>query len=244
MTALPTAWALVPARGGSKSIPLKNLVPVAGVPLMSYGIWAAQHSGVLQRIVCSTESPPIADLARRHGIEIDHRPADLCGDDTAVADVAAEFLARQTVPLPELLVLVQPTSPFLQPDHVRALLAAMAADPQAQSGHNVTQAPHNFHVWNSREVADGRVRFVFAEQRAAGYNKQRKPKSFYFGNLVAARTAALLRGEGFFAAPMATVEIAYPFNFDLDRADDIPLAEALIERNLARPFIPPRESAS
>jgi CMP-N,N'-diacetyllegionaminic acid synthase len=235
----PTAWALVPARGGSKSIPLKNLVPVAGMPLMSYGIHAALASGVFERIVCSTESAAIAEAAHDLGIEIDHRPAALCADDTPVADVAQEFLGRQAR-VPDVLVLVQPTSPFLRPDDIRALLAALAADPECRSAHNVTPAPHNFHPWNAREVVDGRARFVFTKERSGAHNKQRKPKWFFFGNLVAARSDALIKGEGFFAPPIATLDVPLPCNSDLDQAVDIAMAEALIEKGL----VPTDDSAS
>ena len=116
-----TIWAFVPARGGSKSIPLKNLVPVAGVPLLNYGVRAVQASGRISRIICSTDHDDIAVCARELGIEVDCRPRHLATDDAAVADVAREFLARKGSP--DILVLVQPTSPFLLPEHVQALLS-------------------------------------------------------------------------------------------------------------------------
>lgn len=229
MSGHATAWAFVPARGGSKSIPLKNLVELGGRPLMSYGVCAAQESAVFERIVCSTDYPQIADLAYRLGIEVDQRPAELCGDDADVSEVAREFLSRQASPLPDFLYLIQPTSPFLLAEHIRLLRAALENDPGCKSGHTVSRAPHNFHFWNSRRVADGRVEFFFAEERASGYNKQRKPACHYFGNLIAARCSALLRGESFFAKPMAAVEIPQIYSFDLDKPEDIAVAQALID---------------
>jgi CMP-N-acetylneuraminic acid synthetase len=221
-----TAWGLVPARGGSKSIPGKNLVVVAGVPLLDYGVRAAQASGRLARIVCSTDDEAIARRAAALGIDVDRRPADLATDAAAVADVARDFLTRRGTP--DVLVLVQPTSPFLLPEHVTALLDAMAADPAARSGQTVTPCPHNHHAWNQREVADGHVRFTFAAERAAAYNKQTKPRHFVFGNLVAARSAALLAGEAFFAEPSVAVEVPAPYDFDLDAPGDVAVADALV----------------
>jgi CMP-N,N'-diacetyllegionaminic acid synthase len=221
-----TVWALVPARGGSKSIPLKNLVSLAGMPLLDYGVRAVQASGLVARIICSTDEDRIAARAGELGIEIDRRPAHLATDEAPVADVAREFLGRKGSP--DILILVQPTSPFLLSDHVRALLDAMARDSAAHSGQTVTSCPHNHHAWNQREVANGRVRFKFPTERAAAYNKQSKPRLFVFGNLVAVRPAALLAGEGFFAEPSVAVEIPAPYDFDLDRPGDVAAAEALL----------------
>lgn len=219
-------WALVPARGGSRSIARKNLVPLAGVPLLDYGVRAAQAAGCVTRIVCSTDDDEIAARARHLGIQVDRRPAHLATDDAPVAAVAREFLERWGAP--DLLALVQPTSPFLLPDHVRALLDAMIHDPPARSGQTVTLCPHNHHAWNQREVVDGRVRFTFPAERAAAYNKQTKPRHVVFGSLVMVRPSALLGGEGFFAEPSAAVEIPAPYDFDLDAAGDVRIAEALL----------------
>ena len=220
-------WALVPARGGSKSIPLKNLVLLAGVPLLDYGVRAVQASGRAARIICSTDHDDITARAHELGIEVDRRPGYLATDDASVADVAREFLVREGSP--DILVLVQPTSPFLLPEHVHALIDAMMKDGEAQSGQTVTSCPHNHHAWNQREVVEGRTRFKFSVERAAAYNKQLKPKLFVFGNLVAVRPAALMKGEGFFAEPSVAVDVPSPYDFDLDRPEDLAVAEALIK---------------
>jgi CMP-N,N'-diacetyllegionaminic acid synthase len=230
-------WAFVPARGGSKSIPYKNLVRVAGRPLLDYGIRAVQVSGRCARIVGSTEDDRIAECFAALGVEYDRRPTDLAGDDTPVADVAREWLMRRRAAgalLPDLVLLVQPTSPFLRPQDIASLLDAMAADPAARSGQTIVPCPHNAHAWNQRAFESGRVHFVYAEERRRGYNKQSKPKHWLFGNLVVTRVAALLAGDGFFAEPSVGTEVERPYDFDLDTAADIALAEALIASGTVR----------
>lgn len=230
-------WALVPARGGSKSIPYKNLVLLAGLPLLDYGVRAVQASKRCVRIVGSTEDARIAERFGVLGVECDRRPSDLAADDTPVADVAREWLTRTRaggVTLPDVLVLVQPTSPFLRPEDVSRLLDAVAARADARSGQTIVGCPHNAHAWNQRAFEDGLVRFVHAGERKRGYNKQGKPKHWLFGNLVAVRVAALLAGEDFFATPSTGVEIERPYDFDLDTATDLALAEALLAEGIVR----------
>jgi CMP-N-acetylneuraminic acid synthetase len=226
-------WALVPARGGSKSIPKKNIVSLDGRPMMEYGILAAKQTGRFERIVCSTDDAEIAACAEKAGIEVDWRPAALATDEAAVADVAREFLQRHDES-PELLALIQPTSPFLLPAHVAALLDAMAARPDCNSGQTITPTIHNSHAWNQRLFEDGIVRFMFAEERRSAFNKQRKPKLFSFGNLVAARPAALLAGMDFFAEPSVGVQIDWPYNLDVDSPNDLKLAEAMMHAGLIK----------
>jgi CMP-N,N'-diacetyllegionaminic acid synthase len=229
MSERPAVWALVPARGGSKSIPHKNLVTLADRPLLDYGVRAAQASGRIDRIIGSTEDARIAERFRSLGVEVDDRAARLAADDTPVAEVALDMLKRLGGNRPpDILLLVQPTSPFLLPEHITALLRRMTDDKQARSGQTVSPCPHNHHAWNQRVLKDGRTGFVFAEERRRGYNKQAKPKHWVFGNLVGVRTWALLAGEGFFAEPSAAVEIAATYDFDLDTAEDVKVAEALL----------------
>lgn len=226
-------WGLVPARGGSKSIPYKNLAPLAGRPILDYGILAAREYKKLDRIICSTDDERIADRARFLGIETDRRPDMLAGDDVAVADVARELLARVGGDV-ELVVLIQPTSPFLLPEHIGKLLSAMDDEPAGRSGQTITPVPHNHHAWNQRIVNDMHVRFQFAAERASAYNKQRKPQLYTFGNLVAARSEAILSGDSFFAEPSIAVDIPSPYDLDVDTEPDLKLAEAIINGGLVK----------
>lgn len=226
-----TSWAFVPARGGSKSIPYKNLVPIDGRPLLDYGVTAAKASGLCSRIVGSTDDSRIAERFAALGVECDRRPADLATDDAPVADVVREWLTRTRedgAVLPDILVLVQPTSPFLRPRDIAQLLSKMSSDQEARSGQTIVTCPHNAHAWNQRAFENGHVRFVHAEERRRAYNKQTKPRHWLFGNLVAARADALLAGEGFFATPAVGVEIERPYDFDLDTRADVAIAEAMI----------------
>jgi len=224
-------WAVIPARGGSKSIPGKNLVPVAGVPLLDYGVRAAQVFGQFQRIICSTDDDGIADRAKALGVDVAHRPSALATDEARVDDAVRDLLESEgNGEPPDVVVLIQPTSPFLLPQHIAQLVAALAADPNARSAHTIAPCSHNNHAWNCRENVGGYARFLFPEERLRARNKQEKPKLFVFGNLIAALSDALINGEGFYAEPGAVVVIDRPYEFDLDGPEDIAIAEALIAR--------------
>ena len=113
---------LVPARGGSKGVPGKNVKPLAGHSLLDYTARAARESGVIDRMILSTESPEIADAGRRAGLDVPFmRPATLAADDTPMVPVIVHALAELSRQgwSPEIVVLLQPTSPLRRPDHIR-----------------------------------------------------------------------------------------------------------------------------
>ncbi len=234
-------WALVPARGGSKSIPKKNIADFAGRPLIDYGILAAVASSRIGRIVCSTEDADIAARVRHLGGDVDDRPAALCGDVTPVMDVIADFLLRTEArdgAVPEAVALVQPTSPFLLPEHLDAAVGGLLADPAAASAQTVIPCPHNHHAVNQRAVSDGRVSFVYAEERRIAYNKQTKSPHYLFGNIVVFRSAAALEQGAVFAEPSLAVEIPEAYGFDADGPDDFRLGALMLEAGIVElPFL-------
>src|SRR5688572_4276792 len=115
--------ALVPARGGSKGIPDKNIRPLAGRTLLEYAARVSEESGVVDRIILSTDSERIAEEGRRVGLEVPFlRPSELAQDDTPMLPViehAVDFVAREGWDT-EIIVLLQPTSPLRTPAHIRA----------------------------------------------------------------------------------------------------------------------------
>src|SRR3989442_4299497 len=103
----PLVVALVPARGGSKGIPRKNLVPLAGKPLLQWTLDAARDAESVTRVVVSTDDDEIAEAAR--GAEVLPRPPELAADDTPMLDVIRHALGE--LGSCDVLVLLQPTSP-------------------------------------------------------------------------------------------------------------------------------------
>jgi CMP-N,N'-diacetyllegionaminic acid synthase len=129
----PTVVALVPARSGSERVPGKNVRPLAGHPLLAYAIETALESGVAQRVVVSTDSEEIAEIARWYGAEVPFlRPPEYA---TATSpDV--EWLSFTLERLPEtydLFAIVRATNPFRGPDAVRRGLEQLLATAEADS---------------------------------------------------------------------------------------------------------------
>ena len=129
----PSLVALVPARAGSERVPGKNVRPLAGHPLLAYAIAAAQQSGVADRVICSTDSEEIAEIARWYGADVPFlRPAEYATSTSP--DI--EWLSYTLEELPErydLFALVRPTSPFRGPDAIRRGRDRLLALPDADS---------------------------------------------------------------------------------------------------------------
>jgi CMP-N,N'-diacetyllegionaminic acid synthase len=123
--------AVIPARGGSKGVPNKNVRLVAGKPLIGFSIETAQQSPSIDRIIVSTDSPEIAAIAKECGVEVPFlRPGELARDDTpGIAPVlhALEWLSTAEGYRPDLIVLLQPTSPFRPAGLIDESIALMRA---------------------------------------------------------------------------------------------------------------------
>jgi len=113
--------AVIPARGGSKGVPRKNIRPVAGRPLISYAIDAAKRSGVIEKLVVSTEDAEIASIATDLGAEVVDRPAELATDQALTEPVMRHALeeAESSGFEPTHIALIQCTSPLLSPEVIR-----------------------------------------------------------------------------------------------------------------------------
>jgi CMP-N,N'-diacetyllegionaminic acid synthase len=219
---------LIPARGGSKGVPHKNIAPLLGQPLLRFVIEAGRAARGLGRMFCSTDDAAIAAVAAKLDVGVVERPADLAGDDSPVLAAIVHFLDGLGVRegrVPAAVVLLQPTSPFLLPEHIEACLDGLERHPAAQSAQTVTSVPHNMHAFNQREFDGPFVRFRFEAERNFAYNRQRKPVLYGFGNLYVTRSQALLSGEQVYAKPSFAVEIPPEYALELDSPADFAAAE-------------------
>jgi CMP-N-acetylneuraminic acid synthetase len=150
---------LVPARAGSKGIPDKNIRPLAGRSLLAYAVQAAAGSGVIDRVILSTDAERVADEGRRVGLEVPFmRPAGLAADETPMLPViehAVDALTQQGWE-PEIVVLLQPTSPLRTPTHVRAAVD-MLRRTGADSVVTVVELPRHLSPDYLMRIEDGRL---------------------------------------------------------------------------------------
>jgi len=134
---MPDVLALIPARGGSKSVPRKNLREIGGKPMIAHSIAHAQASSLIDRIIVTTDDPEIADVALRFGAETPFmRPAEFAQDlstDYEFVRHALEWLRDNEAYNPELAVQLRPTTPVRDVRLIDRAIAAIRARPEADS---------------------------------------------------------------------------------------------------------------
>jgi N-acylneuraminate cytidylyltransferase len=147
--------ALIPARGGSKSIPRKNVHPLGGYPLIAYSIAAGLASEFVTRVIVSTDNKEIAEVSRKYGAEVPFmRPAKYAEDDTPDLPVfvhALEWLDENEGYDPKIVVQLRPTSPFRRLWHIDNAVARLIERPDADSVRTVIMPFQNpFKMWRIR----------------------------------------------------------------------------------------------
>jgi N-acylneuraminate cytidylyltransferase len=144
--------AIVPARGGSKSIPLKNTKLLGGHPLIAYSIAAGKQARMVQRLIVSTDDRRIAEIAETYGAEVPFlRPSELAGEevpDLPVFEHALEWLATNEGYAPDLVVQLRPTSPFRPPLCLDDSISLLRDSKQADCVRTVTPSTQNpYKMW-------------------------------------------------------------------------------------------------
>ena len=145
MADTPYVFGVIPARGGSKGLPGKNLRVLGKLSLIGHAVASARESARLTRFIVSTDSAAIADEARRHGAEVPfQRPAELASDQAGMVPVlqhAVRWL-EATGARPDLVVTLQPTSPFRTGDDIDRTVAKVL-DTGSDSAQTVTEAGYH-----------------------------------------------------------------------------------------------------
>lgn len=221
--------AIIPARGGSKRVPKKNLRALAGRPLIAYTIDAALQSGVFERVVVSTDSPEIAAVAHAAGAEVPFlRDAALADDITPVSAVSADVLAR-----------IDPTSQFARVCQLMANCPLRDADDVIRSHRQFSagEAPSQISVvrygwqnpwWAMRRKEDFVLAPIFPE--AQSVRSQDLPELYCPTGAIWWARAETLRSHLTFHVPERTGwEIHWKHGIDIDTEEDWSMTELLFE---------------
>lgn len=222
--------ALVPARGGSKSLPGKNRRIFAGHPLVAYSVAAGQQASSVDRVIVSTDDERIADIGRQYGAEVPFlRPPALARDDTLdlpVFEHALEWLAEQEGYRPEIVVQLRPTSPVRPPDCVDRAVALLRDHHQASSVRGVVPSGQNpYKMW--REGRDGALQPLLESELPEPYNQPRQalPQTYWqTGHIDAIRVETILGGS--MSGPVVfPLELPPEYAVDIDNPVDWSKAE-------------------
>lgn len=217
---------LIPARGGSKGVPRKNVREIAGKPLIAWTIEAALAARRLAAIVVSTEDDEIADTARRWGADVPFvRPAQLAADESPGIDPVLHAL--ETLPGFDAVLLLQPTSPLRTAQDIDGILhlASERGAPTAISVRPVADHP----AWMYRLSASGALD-SFAPDLASRRRQDLEPLVIPNGALYFGRRATLFQQRAF-SGP-GTLGYAMPASrsLDIDTAEDWHAAEDALAR--------------
>jgi CMP-N,N'-diacetyllegionaminic acid synthase len=218
---LMTVLALIPARGGSKGIPRKNLAPLAGRPLVRWTIDAARDAETVTRIAISTDDDEIAAEAR--DVEVLWRPPELAGDEIPILPVIQHGL--EAFPC-DVLVLLQPTSPLRRAEHVDGAVRLLQ-ESGADAVVSVVPVPHAYLPSSLMQLRGDRLERISAAEPQGPLRQGKQQLYARNGPAVLALRAATL-GDDLYGGDVRAYVMDERDSLDIDTPFDLALAEVLL----------------
>jgi len=228
---------IIPARGGSKGIPKKNLAPIAGKPLIAYTFEEALKSRELDRILLSTDDEKIAELGRSFGIEVPFmRPAELASDTATIEAVVAHALAwlsdHQSY-VPDAFVILHPTTPLRTARHIDE---AIALHRDSKLDAVVSVSPPMEHPSEMVYFDGQKMHFLLPSGGYhAGVQRQSYPQCYFInGAVYVTETTAFHRTGTRIGQSTAPYFMEALDSIDIDTQADLMIAELLLQRRERR----------
>lgn len=232
----PKVLGIIPARGGSKGLPRKNILHLAGKPLIAYTIEAALRASLLDRVIVSTDDGEIAKVARKCGAEVPFlRPHDLARDEASIYPVlihAVQWLDEDQNWDIDYVLLLQPTSPLRNAEDIdRAITLALERDADAiVSVYEAKQHPYQM----KRLTAEGRI-IEFISQSTPVERRQELPTVYMLnGAIYLVKRSILLEKRTFYTDRTYAYLMSPEQSLDIDSKWDLYLAELVLKDRINR----------
>lgn len=222
-----TTLAVIPARGGSKAIPRKNLRLLGGRPLVAWSVAAAREARLVDRVLVSTDNAEIAETARAAGAEVPFlRPAELAGDDVHSVHAvlhALDWLEAEEGSTPERVVMLLPTSPLRAGADLDSAIAALQGSGAPSVISVCATSPHGSLRW----LRDGRL-VPLAQAGERNFQRQEvEPLYAVNGSIYVAATSALREQRSFHIDGALGSIMPRRRSIDINSLEDFAMAEAL-----------------
>lgn len=231
----PEVLALIPARGGSKGVPRKNLRLLGGYPLVAWAVASALASKRVARVIVSTDDEEIADAARSCGAAVPFlRPASLAADTTTDLPVfqhALDWLLEAEDYRPDLVVHLRPTSPIRPRGLVDRGVELLASDPRASAVRSVTEPSESpYKMWRSGPSGYLEPALPLDDRALADQPRQLLPQiRVHSGHLDVIRRDTL-QGGSMTGDHLLPLEVPPRYYVDIDTPDDLERAAWVLER--------------
>ena len=222
---------VIPARGGSRRIPLKNLKRLAGKPLIAHTILAAKKSQMLDRVVVSTEDSRIKRASTQYGAEVPFlRPRNLCRASTPMLPVirhAVGSVERDWGHSVDIVTILQPTSPFRTSAHIDAAIRSLMRT-RADTVVSVCEA--EYHPWWTVRLDHGRL-VPFLSYRKLNTERHRLPKVYReTGGICVTRRDVLMGLNRIRGPDTRAIVLNRISSLDIDDQNDLLIAECIAKR--------------
>lgn len=227
---------IIPARKSSKGIHNKNIKPLLSKPLIVYTIEAALKSKVFDRIVVSTDSFKIKKVSQKYGAEVPFlRPKNLAGDNTPMISVlrhALKFLEQKERFYPDVVVLLQPTSPLRKPIHIKKALEKFLKS-KADSVVTICEAEFSPY-WMKRLLKDRVIPFIENKKRVYT-RRQDLPKVYRLnGAIYIAKRNIIMEENSILGEDTRAIIMNQEDSIDIDTEIDFKLAELILKKRLCK----------
>ena len=223
--------AVVPARGGSRGVPRKNVRELAGKPLVAYTIEAALRSRSINRVVLSTDDDEIAEVGRQFGADVPFlRPAELAQDDTPTLPVVLHAMSsvERAGEHYDAVCLLQPTNPFRRPELIDECVQALEG---ADAVVSVLRVPHEYNPhWVYFMTEDGRLQLATGETEPITRRQALPPAYHREGSVYVTRWDVIKNHGTLYGARLVGVETDPLRSVNIDTEDDWLRAEDMIKR--------------
>jgi CMP-N,N'-diacetyllegionaminic acid synthase len=227
--------AVIPARGGSKGVPRKNIKPLGGQPLLAYTIQSAAKSKLIDKFVVSTEDDEIAAVSRKYRAEVVKRPPELARDDSPSYDAIKHVLdyfekQRQTF---DIIVLLEPTSPLRKDDDIDSSIKLITdnwdkADSLVSVGEIQLENPYI-----AKKIEGGLVQPLIESNKNI-FRRQELPKAYFpYGVIYLSKVDLYLKTRTFYQEKTIPYFIERWQNYEIDDIYDFFCVEAIMKAKKA-----------
>lgn len=223
--------AIIPARGGSKRLPRKNILPINGKPMISYPILAAIKSGLFDEVVVSTEDKEISSIAESFGATVSKRPESLAQDRSTVVQVCEDVLEKDKYKTVENFCCIYATAIFITPEDIINSYKPVTDKPPVEYVMGISG--FNYHPVQALKEVDGYLQNMWPEYN--GMQSQFFPELVVSnGTMYWAKRAAFLRDKTFYGERLVGYKLDSDRTVDIDTPEDYEKAKMLAKDKLPR----------